>query len=94
MELLLVIFGFVITFSLLAVGELLILKQWGFDIAAHLRISHQSGKKTQFLLEAFGVIAFVIGQPILFTTLVVWAYTEMKPDFAMTLKSLPAMIGF
>jgi hypothetical protein len=25
---------------------------------------------------------------------VVWAYTEIKPDFAMTLKALPAMMGF
>lgn len=94
MELLLVIFGFVVVFSLLTVAELLVLKKWGFDIVAHLRISHQSGRKTQFFLEAFGVMAFVIGQPILFTTLVVWAYTETKPEFAMTIKSLPAMIGF
>lgn len=92
MELLLLLFGIVVFFSLLTIAELLILKKSGFDIVAHLRISHQTGKKTQFFLEAFGTIAFILGQPVLLTSLVVWAYGAVRPELATVLRSVPALI--
>ncbi|MCX5864580.1 MAG: hypothetical protein NTW42_05860 [Deltaproteobacteria bacterium] len=92
MELLLLLFSFVVFFSILTIAELLILKKSGFDIVAHLRISHQTGKNTQFFFEALGVIAFILGQPILFTSLVVWAYGAVKPELTQALLSLPALI--
>jgi len=79
MVLLLILFVFVILFSLLTVAELAILRKLGFDIIAHLKVSHSTGKKGKFFFEAFGAIAFIIFQPALLTYLLVWAFGKLNP---------------
>jgi len=55
-----------VLFVLLTLGELWFLKRQGFDILAHLQITLKQGKTTKFFFEAFGVIAFVVAQPLVF----------------------------
>ena len=38
------LFLIIVSFSLLTLVELIVLKRSGFDIVAHLKITHQSGK--------------------------------------------------
>lgn len=92
-ELLIVLFLFVCIFSLIAVAEVAFLKWLGFDIIAHLRMTHQSGKATKFYFEAFGVIAFILAQPVLFTAVVVWAYGAVRPDIAIAARDAAAAFG-
>jgi len=76
----LVLFAVIVVFSLLTVAELSFLHKQGFDIIAHLKVSHKSGRNYQFFLEAFGVIAFIIGQPILLSWLLVWMSNNLNPQ--------------
>ncbi|OGI67078.1 MAG: hypothetical protein A2W18_06665 [Candidatus Muproteobacteria bacterium RBG_16_60_9] len=93
MQLLLLLFSFVVFFSLLSVAELFILKKLGFDVMAHLRLLYETGKKIQVFFEAFGAIAFILVQPVLFTSLVVWAYGAVRPDFAANLRAVYAILN-
>lgn len=86
---LILLFLFIVSFSLLTLIELIVLKRLGFDIVAHLKISHQSGKNVRFIFEAFGVIAFIVGQPMVLTWLLVWLSNNINSEL---LKTLPAMI--
>lgn len=90
MELLLVLFGIVVVFSILTLLELWVLKHLGFDVVGHLRVTKQSGKNVKFFFEAFGAVAFVVVQPILLTATTVWAFTEARPHMAAVIKSLNA----
>lgn len=90
MELLLVIFGIVVVFSILTLLELWALKHLGFDVVGHLRVTKQSGKDVKFFFEAFGAVAFVVAQPILLTATTVWAFAEARPQMAAVIKSLNA----
>ena len=90
MELLLVMVGIVVVFSLLTLVELWVLKHLGFDVVGHLRVTKQSGKNLKFFFEAFGAVAFVVAQPILLTATTVWAFTETRPHMAAVIKSFGA----
>ncbi len=79
MKPLIVIFLFVLLFSLLTVWEIILLKKAGFDIVAHLRVTYETAKKIKLFFEAFGVIAFVLIQPFVLTAIVVWAFGEVQP---------------
>ena len=66
-------------FSLLTIGELWILKLMGFDLIAHLKTTYTAGSGTEFYLEAFGAIAFIVGQPIVFTILLIKLVSKFLP---------------
>jgi hypothetical protein len=76
---LLALFLIITAFSLLTVWEVNKLREAGFDVVAHLKITNNSGKKWKFFFEAVGVVAFVIGQPIVLTILLVWATNNINP---------------
>ncbi len=60
--------GIVTFFIFVTLFELWVLHKLGFDVWTHLRI--KSGqKRTTVLLEAYGVVAFLIAQPIIFSLL-------------------------
>lgn len=77
---LILLFLFIVSFSLLTLIELIVLKLLGFDIVAHLEISYQSGKNVRFIFEAFGVIAFIVGQPMVLTWLLVWLSNNVNSE--------------
>ena len=90
MKAILILFAIIVAFSLLTIAELSFLHRQGFDIIAHLKVTHKSGKKYQFFFEAFGVIAFVIGQPIFLSWLLVWMSNNINPQiFKSLLNVLP-----
>lgn len=86
---LILLFLIIVSFSLLTLVEIIVLKRSGFDIIAHLKISHQSGKNIRFLFEAFGVVAFIVGQPMILTWLLAWLSKNINSEL---LKNLTATI--
>ena len=88
MELLLVIFGIVVVFSLLTLIELWVLKHLGFDVIGHLLLTKDSGRDAKFLFEVFGAVAFIVAQPILLTATTVWAFTETRLHLVAAFTSL------
>ena len=81
----------VLLFSVLTVVELVYLKRKGIDILAHLEVSRSQGRNGKLFFEAVGAIAFVLGQPILLTALVVWASNNI--NLALT-RSLVDVLQF
>lgn len=80
MRVMLTLFGIVLVFSLLTVYELILLRHAGFDIIARLKVRHDQGPGYRFVFETFGVITFVLLQPIVLTALVVWATNNLNPE--------------
>jgi hypothetical protein len=70
----------IVAFSVLTMWEVSALKKIGIDILGRLSISSRSEKKLAFFFEAFGAIAFIVAQPILFTVLLVWAVKNVDSD--------------
>ena len=85
MKVILTFFGIVLVFSLLTVYELILLRRAGFDIIAHLKVTHDQGPGYKLFFEAFGVIAFVLVQPLALTALVVWAANNVSPQILQSL---------
>ena len=79
MTTLLAIFLIVFAFSVLTTFEVIILQRNGIDVFAHMKATWDSGRKFKFFFEAFGLIAFVLIQPVLLTATVVWAFGEIAP---------------
>ncbi|WP_041415880.1 hypothetical protein [Shewanella halifaxensis] len=94
MEILIVLCLFIIICVVLTIVELLFLKKLGFDVVAHMEIKLEKGENVKFFFEACGVIAFIIGQPILFMILVVWAHGEVLPLLQAPLKELAQELLF
>ena len=69
----------IVLFSLVTVVEVWVVKRMGFDIFGHLKVVSESGPGMQFYLEAFGVAAFIMGQPIILTILLIWLIKEVLP---------------
>ena len=72
-----------IVFVLLTLFELWAAKQMGFDVIAHLQVSKGEGDLPQFYFEAFGVVAFILFQPVV----LVWLLLKLVKDFAQKLTS-------
>ncbi len=70
----------VLGFSVLTVGELVYLRTKNVDILAHLQVTRTEGRRVKVFFEAVGAVAFVLGQPVLLTALVVWASNHMNPE--------------
>jgi hypothetical protein len=66
-----------IVFVLLTIGELWAAKWLGFDVIAHLQVSKSQGG-VQFAFEAFGLVAFILVQPVVLVLLLL----RMVRDFA------------
>jgi len=66
-------------FSLLTIGELWLLCWMGLDIVGHIKATYSSGNGIQLFIEAFGAIAFVIGQPIVLFGALITAYQKIAP---------------
>ncbi len=62
--------GLLAFFVLLILFELWMLGRLGYDVLAHLEASRKKEKSLSFRFEAFGVVAFVLVQPIVFTWIV------------------------
>ena len=92
MKALLTLFAIVLAFSLITVFELVFLRREGIDIIAHLKLTHDKGPGDKFLFEAFGVIAFVLIQPIALTALVVWAANNLNPEVMKSLMNFLVLI--
>lgn len=88
MKSLITLAAIVLVFSVLSVFELVYLKKKGIDVLAHLEISRTQGRKGKFFFEAVGAIAFVLGQPILLTALVVWASKNVNLAITNSLMNL------
>lgn len=88
MQLLLAIFGIVVSFSLLTLAELWVIKRLGFDVIGHLRLTKESGKNLKFFFEAFGAVAFVVAQPMLLTATTVWAFESTRAHVTSILRSI------
>jgi hypothetical protein len=65
--------GLFLLFTLLPIGEVWALKRLGLDIIARLQVSLK-GEKSRFFFEAFGVVAFIMAQPIFF----VWLFGRIS----------------
>ena len=78
MEVLIVLISMVIGLSIITTCEVIALKKFGFDVVAHLKGSWDSGNNARFAVEAFGVVAFILIQPIILTATVVWAFGEVS----------------
>ncbi|MEX0941056.1 MAG: hypothetical protein WD002_00755 [Pseudomonadales bacterium] len=93
MELLLVMTGIVAFFSILTILELWVLTKMGVDVIGHLRITRETGKNMKFFFEAFGALAFVVAQPIILTSLTIWAFAEARPYLENSLQMLQQAIN-
>ncbi len=68
-------------FVLLTLGELAFVHYLGYDIIAHLEVKKSQGKTVSFVLEAFGVVAFILFQPVLFSWLFIDIVEQLvQPD--------------
>jgi hypothetical protein len=82
--------GLLIVFVLLTLLELWFVKRMGFDIIAHLQVTKTRGRMPQFFIEAFGVVAFVLAQPIVFA----WLFSRISASVReVLLQSLQSLIG-
>jgi hypothetical protein len=63
-------------FVLLTLFELAALKWLGFDVLAHLVYAKTAGKLRRFYFEAFGAVAFVMVQPLIF----LWIFSRLSED--------------
>jgi ABC-type uncharacterized transport system fused permease/ATPase subunit len=72
--------GLIVLFVFLTLFEVWFAAWMGFDIIAHLQVSKSEGE-LKFFFEAFGVIAFVLFQPIVFTVL----FLKLSKSIAETL---------
>jgi hypothetical protein len=77
----------IILLSLLKVGELVLITALGFDVLTTLKVSYDHGG-VKFVLEAVGVFAFIIGQPIIFFALIIWGATKLGSAIAPRLTHL------
>lgn len=93
MEILFTIIFMVVGLSLLTTYEVIILKKMGFDIVAHLKGSWDSGKKAKFAFEAFGIIAFILMQPVILTATIVWAFGEVSEVIRLAGQLSSAILG-
>jgi hypothetical protein len=91
MATLILVFLIVLAFSALTTYEVILLKRYDIDIFAHLKATWDAGRKVKFAFEAFGVIAFILVQPIVLTATTVWAFDRVAPSMA-ALSSLVASI--
>jgi hypothetical protein len=73
--------GLIVLFVLITLAELWFIKKLGFDILGHLQIHLTQGKRTQVLFEAFGVVAFIMVQPVLLT----WLFSQISGQLAARL---------
>lgn len=58
-----------IIFVLITLGEIVVLKRLGYDLLAHLQVTMRHGNKRKFFFEAFGVVAFILIQPLVLSWL-------------------------
>ena len=94
MKTLIVIFLMLIAFALLTLYEVFALRKRGIDIFGHLSATWQAGDGTKFAFQAFGVIAFLLGQPILLTVVLVWAFGEIEPLLEAASSLMATIIPF
>ena len=81
--------GIFLLFVLLPIVEVWFLKKQGFDILAHLRVSLDEGKR-QFFFEAFGVVAFIMAQPLFF----LWLFSRIFDKVgSMTIESIRGLVA-
>jgi hypothetical protein len=88
MRIIVTVFFIIAAFSWLTIYELIQLKKHGFDVIARLRVTQASGDKFKFFFEAFGVVAFVIFQPIALTCLLVWAAKSLDPQWTSNILNM------
>ncbi|WP_445400868.1 hypothetical protein [Zobellella sp. An-6] len=93
MEVLIVLILMVVALSLLTTYEVIALKKFDFDIIAHLKGSWDSGNKAKFAFEAFGVVAFILIQPVILTATVVWAFGEVSEVMRLATELKSAILG-
>ena len=67
--------GLFLLFTLLPLCEVWLFKRLGLDIIARLQVSLRS-EKSRFFFEAFGVVAFIMAQPIFF----VWLFGRISTE--------------
>lgn len=70
-----------VLFVLLTLFELWALRKLGFDVLAQLEYSQEHEKKGKFLFKAFGAVAFVMVQPVIFLMIM----TRLIPAINATL---------
>ena len=70
-------------FAIITLAELWIASLLGFDVIARLSATYQSGDSAQFFFEAFGFVAFVVAQPVIFITVVVLLSVKLMPALAV-----------
>lgn len=81
-------------FSLLTMIELLIVKTLGFDVITYLNMTFENGSRSEIFFITFGIIAFIVGQPIILTVIYIRAlnkyiktvFTSMFADIAEKLR--------
>jgi hypothetical protein len=74
--------GVIAFFSLLTLVELWALKALGYNVLGHLKGTLEAGKNIQFTFEALGVLAFIVGQPIIFSLLLIFLVRKLLPELA------------
>ena len=81
--------GIFLLFTLLPIAEVWFLRKQGLDILAHLRVSLDEGKR-QFFFEAFGVVAFIMAQPIFFLWLFSRIFDKVGPQIIDATRAIVA----
>ena len=61
----------IIVFSLVTIAELWVVQALGFDFVEHVTLRHHQDLGVQFYLEAFGIAAVILAQPITLITALV-----------------------
>lgn len=78
----------IVIFSCITMVEVWLIKILGFDLLAHLQATYKSGQGTKFVFETFGVLAFIVGQPVVFVLLLVLLVKKLMPMVAENLGKL------
>src|SRR5262245_3150254 len=77
-----------IVFVLLTMFELWVLKKLGFDVMGRLEMTYREGKTLKFFFQAFGAVAFIMAQPVLFAFL----FSKISTDLGDILRSGVLMV--
>ena len=66
--------GLLVLFVAITLVELVVFKRLGYDVVGHLQVVRDQGKTTRFVFEAFGVVAFVLVQPVVLA----WLFSQIS----------------
>ncbi len=80
--------GLLVLFVAITMAELWFLRELGFDVLAHLQVTMKQGKRLRLLFEAFGVVAFIMVQPVVLA----WLFSRLSDDVARHLLFLTESI--